>query len=97
MNSKSITLGLLCLPWLCLEVSLALASPPVRGSESSKIKVLPSAVTLTGRDATARLIVQQVHIAASSEVVAKQLTAGFQIESADPDRNLERRSSVRDR
>ena len=84
MNLKSIFLGILSLSWLDCGVSLALANPPVLDKESPKFKVLPAEVTLTGRDASARLIVQKVLTLAGAEVVGKQLTAGFQIESADP-------------
>ncbi len=50
----------------------------------AKATVLPTSLTLSGRDASALLIVQQHHVVDGNDTVGKQLTEGIQFESSEP-------------
>ena len=84
MTSKSIALIVLFAVSVGFEPSTACADSPVLNNDSPKVKVFPAEVKLAGREANARLIVQKTLNSAGAEGVGKQLTDGFQIESANP-------------
>ena len=84
MTSKLIALIVLLAVSLGFEPSTAWADSPILNNDSPKVKVFPAEVKLAGREANARLIVQKTLNSAGAEGVGKQLTDGFQIESANP-------------
>ncbi len=84
MIPKSIPVGVLSIAWICLGASSTRAHSPELDAEPHKLKVFPSQVTLTGRNASAAMIVQKVTSTAGAEVVGKQHITGIQVTSANP-------------